>query len=118
MSNLLTKLSNGSIVRVTDEKEDLYINDILKREIWFAPRVGREPLTTKEEVLEYLKTGATLHYDNDWYAVLIMDIPKTLKETPEVKLVKCDCGHTIPASSVMSTSRGTSCPDCYDKMDL
>ena len=32
-------------------------------------------------------------------------------------LVKCDCGHMCPRSLVMSTSRGTSCPDCYDRMD-
>jgi len=30
--------------------------------------------------------------------------------------VACDCGHSVPRSQVMTTSRGTSCPDCYDKM--
>ena len=29
---------------------------------------------------------------------------------------KCSCGHTVPVLEVMSTSSGTSCPDCYDRM--
>ena len=32
------------------------------------------------------------------------------------RMVKCSCGHTVPASWVMSASLGTSCPDCYDDM--
>lgn len=31
-------------------------------------------------------------------------------------LITCDCGHKVPGSAVMSTSRGSSCPDCYDEM--
>jgi len=30
--------------------------------------------------------------------------------------VLCDCGHRVPAIRVMSTSGGTSCPACYDRM--
>lgn len=33
-----------------------------------------------------------------------------------VESVKCSCGHTVPKNLVMSTSLGTSCQDCYDKM--
>lgn len=32
------------------------------------------------------------------------------------RMVKCSCGHTVPASQVMSASLGSSCPDCYDDM--
>jgi hypothetical protein len=40
-----------------------------------------------------------------------------LQPAPKVKrMVKCACGHTVPASLVMSASLGTSCPDCYDRM--
>jgi len=35
---------------------------------------------------------------------------------PVIKMIKCMCGHTIPASQVMSSTRGTCCPDCYDRM--
>ena len=35
---------------------------------------------------------------------------------PRVRLVRCDCGHTIPSAWVMSTSSGTSCDRCYDRM--
>jgi hypothetical protein len=33
-----------------------------------------------------------------------------------VQLVKCACGHSVPAGQVMSASLGTSCFDCYDRM--
>jgi hypothetical protein len=32
------------------------------------------------------------------------------------KMVLCTCGHYCPESLVMSTSRGSSCPVCYDDM--
>jgi hypothetical protein len=35
-----------------------------------------------------------------------------------VESVKCSCGHTVPKNLVMSTSLGTSCQDCYDKMSV
>lgn len=39
------------------------------------------------------------------------------KRTPQpVELVRCDCGHSVQSVLVMSTSQGTSCPDCYDRM--
>jgi hypothetical protein len=34
----------------------------------------------------------------------------------KIQYVKCSCGHTVPKSSVMSASMGSSCPDCYDRM--
>ena len=35
---------------------------------------------------------------------------------PEIKMVKCSCGHNVPQGLVMSASMGTSCPNCYDRM--
>lgn len=113
---LLKQYSNGTWDIVENEREDFYIEKILERESWLAPRLKREPMTTKEQVLEYLKTGKELHWDDEWYAVIKMEIPK--KPIPSVEMVKCDCGHTIPKCSVMSTSTGTSCQDCYDRMSM
>lgn len=31
-------------------------------------------------------------------------------------MVRCDCGHTVAKILVMSTSNGSSCPECYDRM--
>jgi hypothetical protein len=33
-----------------------------------------------------------------------------------VTLHRCDCGHSVPRSTVMNTSTGTACPECYDRM--
>lgn len=44
-------------------------------------------------------------------------IRSAVRPAPPVrKMVKCSCGHTVPAGSVMYASMGTSCPDCYDRM--
>lgn len=34
----------------------------------------------------------------------------------DVATTVCTCGHTCQETLAMSASRGTSCPDCYDKM--
>jgi hypothetical protein len=36
---------------------------------------------------------------------------------PAPVMVKCNCGHTVSKILVMSTSNGSSCPDCYDRME-
>ena len=40
-----------------------------------------------------------------------------LQPPPRGKRVKCDCGHWCPRKLVMTTSSGSSCPDCYDRME-
>jgi len=40
-----------------------------------------------------------------------------LQPRPRGKRVKCDCGHWCLSKLVMSTSSGSSCPDCYDRME-
>lgn len=41
-------------------------------------------------------------------------VPRPAVVAPTTKT--CDCGHTISKTMVMFSSRGTSCPDCYDRM--
>lgn len=75
-----------------------------------------------EEITAKLGTGAAVRFGSGWsdeircadaYAARIA---ARRAATPPVKMVKCSCGHTIPSISVMSTSTGSSCPDCYDRM--
>ena len=35
---------------------------------------------------------------------------------PAPSMTRCDCGHTVESINVMNASRGTACPDCYDRM--
>ena len=46
----------------------------------------------------------------------VVEATKAKPKPRPVKMVECDCGCTVPASVVMSTSTGTSCPECYDRM--
>jgi len=36
---------------------------------------------------------------------------------PVEPMVRCDCGHKCLRSQAMSAALGSSCPDCYDRMD-
>lgn len=121
---LLKQYSNGMWVEIEPDREDEFIEYVLRYEKIlferfgksFADRLKREQITSKKQVLECLKAGKILDYDDEWYAVIKMDLPK--KPLPPVEMVKCDCGHTVPRCTVMSTSTGSSCPDCYDRMSM
>lgn len=95
------QLSNGMWTQVRDEGKFLNLA---------AERDG----ITIEECRNSLDAGQTLRYDDDWYANL-RNKP-TRRPRPAVKMVRASCGHTVPEADVMSTSRGTSCSRCYDRM--
>ena len=107
------RLSNGSWV--DEDRIEMFTAMVLEREPWFAPRVNREPMTTHEQVMTYLRSGKTINYESDWYAE-IRDadaMPKRRRPAPPVETL-CACGHY--SAHPMRASRGTSCPDCYDRM--
>lgn len=75
---------------------------------------------SEDDVIAQLGDGNEIQYGTDWYE-FIRDIESiTLKRSARVsqpvKMKLCDCGHTIQSSQVMTTSTGTSCPECYDKI--
>lgn len=68
---------------------------------------------TQDEVVEKLESGIEMrNHPMDWYSVC--RIEKALPPQPE--MIICACGCTIPKIAVMTTSNGSSCPDCYDDM--
>jgi predicted Zn-ribbon and HTH transcriptional regulator len=76
---------------------------------------------TIEEACAALKGGKTLRHDSeDWYDNLrsyaAIERERAARPVVVEDMVKCDCGHTVERSQVMSASLGTSCPDCYDEM--
>jgi len=94
---------------------DAQIDYVLEREVWFAPRQKREPMTTTQQVIDLLSTGKTIATGNNWFD-RVRAIADTTPEPVVVTTVRCACGHTVAASLVMSASRGSSCPDCYDRL--
>jgi len=107
-----TQLYNG----MWDEAKNTehLLDMVLARETWFAPRVNREPMTTHEQVINFLGTGETISFSDYWYANIRMTPEPVVR--PAAEMVHCSCGHDCPRSQRMSTSRGTSCPYCYDRM--
>ena len=95
------QLCNGMWTTVQDESKFLGMA---------AERDG----ITVEECRGLLDAGKKLHYDDDWYANLRNE--PTRRPRPAVKIVRADCGYTVPEADVMSSSRGTSCSRCYDRM--
>ena len=41
-------------------------------------------------------------------------VDKPVDKPPSAPMTMCSCGHTTPCP--MNTSRGTACPNCYDRM--
>jgi len=76
---------------------------------------------TLDEIMAMLSAGREVSFDTQWYAEIrdINAVNKKLADVPvqpKPVMAKCDCGHTVAKSSVMSASLGTSCPDCYDNL--
>jgi hypothetical protein len=98
--------------------------EFLNRCIANEQRIGDEwGMMTRDEVINALLSGMDLRNDrNDWYSncrcgnTHDRKIAERRAHQKPVKMVKCNCGHTIPENMVMSASMGTSCPDCYDRM--
>ena len=109
---LQRQLSNGSWIDIDDEKVDFYIGRVLEKEA--ASAAYRPVMTSRDEVVAKLATGKTVEFDTDWYDEL--RDADAIKPRAPIALVHCDCGHDVPRMQVMSASRGTSCPECYDRM--
>lgn len=70
------------------------------------------------EIVDYLVGGGAVawcdspnHYYDHGQGVI-----RPKRAAKPIQLVRCDCGHSVPRSQVMSASQGSSCPDCYDRM--
>ena len=72
----------------------------------------------RDEIVALIEAGSPVrwckspNYERDHSYGTIGRIPSA----PAARMVRCDCGHTIPQSQRMFASHGTSCPDCYDRM--
>lgn len=116
------QLSNGSWANGQDRFEHFIqraIDENKRRNEFDADKF---PVQTREEIIAQLESGATIAIGTDWYSEIRSGSANEAKmekrraaQNP-VEMVKCSCGHTVPKGSVMMASRGTSCPDCYDKM--
>jgi hypothetical protein len=69
-----------------------------------------------ETIEDALSHGKSMATGSEWYNQ-IRQTPAP-RVAPVIEYVKCSCGHSIPRGSVMSSSTGTSCPDCYDRMSM
>ena len=77
-----------------------------------------ENMMTEAEVVTLILSGKAVRWGKSPnYYYDHSDAVVKLKTTPKPQqLVRCDCGHSVPRALVMSSSTGTSCPDCYDEM--
>ena len=48
--------------------------------------------------------------------IAIIEAQAMTRGDKPAKMIRCDCGHSVPQAQVMSASLGTACPDCYDRM--
>lgn len=101
MRELQYQISNGSWQDCGDKTE------------YFLTRCEKTTGKSRQEVLSALEAGKRVRYNSEgWYSYC------RYKPAPRRQpvMIKCDCGCSVPSTSVMHASLGTSCPDCYDKM--
>ncbi len=111
MKTLQYQLGNGAWTDCEDRTEE-FIN---KSESFIANNSNATHyLGNYNSVQDKLDAGKRVATGTDWYEEIRYKPEPTVIQTAEMK--KCDCGCTIPRSSVMNASVGTSCPDCYDRM--
>jgi len=77
-------------------------------------------LTRGTAPTEWIEDGFVIEFtqgDVDRVAELVRQV-QAAREAKRAaqRMVKCSCGHTVPAHEVMAASRGRSCADCYDRM--
>ena len=73
---------------------------------------------THEQVVAILESGGSVKWceSSNFYYDHSYGVIGTKRSAKPVQMRECACGHTVPASQVMSASLGSSCPDCYDRM--
>ena len=83
-----------------------------------GPRCLATRDATRSEVISALESGKELRYSpEDWYSQCRYEPSKEEEEEEdEVIYVMCRCGHSVPSGLVLTTSSGTSCSQCYDRM--
>jgi hypothetical protein len=70
-------LSNGAWIPETEpDRIGLFLDLVLARESWYAPRVKRDPLPDRRELLRFLaRTGKAINHGDDWYAEIRLPVP-------------------------------------------
>ena len=69
---------------------------------------------TSDEITARLERGEQVYFSTYW-SDMIRYKPEPVAVVEPV-MVLCACGHTCEKSQVMTTSRGSSCFDCYNRM--
>jgi hypothetical protein len=108
-------LENAKWIDVRDDLIDSYIERVVSREQWLAPRENRQPMTAPQ-IIERLGAGVAFRTSDDWYAQIRDADAMKPRAVTAASMTRCDCGHLTQKALVMNTSRGTACPACYDRM--
>lgn len=77
-------------------------------------RAAQRDNQTVAKIESRLLAGETIYYMAAWDAKIRLAKEKPAPKLQSKPLRMCDCGHTTEYP--MSTSNGSSCPDCYDRM--
>lgn len=123
MRNVQYQLSNGDWIDCEGRTDEFLTrceqNNGIDAEGKIVPAFRATRLLTRDEVIKVLESGRELRNDPaDWYSNCRMaPQPKAERQPDYPEGRKLDCGHTVYwKREVMNASRGTACPDCYDRM--
>lgn len=108
-------ISDGYVGQFGVEFRDATADDLEKAIIGAMEIDGK----SREEIVALLESGKSVRWcqsSNFYYDHNYGRIGYCRREPQPVTMVRCQCGHSVPAGQVMSASLGTSCAECYDRM--
>lgn len=114
MKKLQYQLSNGRWVEAEGDRVELLIGQAVEYSAGFHALRPETPALDRDGVLSALDAGKSVKTGTDWYSEI--RLRREPVASPPVDLVRCSCGHSVPSVSVLRASRGSACPDCYDRL--
>ena len=83
----------------------------IMRSFGMIREIGSGYYSVRQRVIRELGMDFTLDQINE-----LGDKLDAEAQAARASYIRCNCGHTVAPNLVMNASRGTACPDCYDRM--
>jgi hypothetical protein len=114
------EIEKGTALKLLDVPETLAKEMVDKTDNWLFSSFSiiDETLTTDKRDALIKERDALIKRLDEIEKELGTPAAKTRYDLISSPEEKCACGHTIPTEDVMSTSSGSSCFNCFDRMSL
>lgn len=120
--NYIQKMASGSWAVINED----HMKKLLETAVRYQTETlairfpDRQPeFTTVDEAYEMLLNTGSVKYDDEWYAEVGVRFADQQEDQKPAFIRTLDCGCTVysPTHIMQTSYQGTSCPDCYDRIE-